>query len=207
VIDYEAPSSQRALLALEPHDARTRLFKLAVLLAGSDEAGTDLLADAVACVCDPHDGRPWDADGASFCAHMREVLRDLARDERRTARARREVRDAAFAIDEVADDPGGARDEAATSARTAERLQRMGGRLRATLGDDERAARAFELICGGVDGAARLAQAMSCSLEEAHAASRRIARGAARVLDEERRAEQARMRELRERARARKEPP
>src|ERR1017187_3177761 len=70
------------------------LLKLAACFSKVDSE--DLLSDAMVAVCDPDGGRPWDPERGSFLAHMRIVIRDLARRERRSARARRESVDSVW---------------------------------------------------------------------------------------------------------------
>jgi hypothetical protein len=82
MIDFEAPSSKDAILAFEDPATRTSLLKFGISLMQSDSEGGDLLSNAMACACDPQEGRPWDRAMGTFGAHMRTVLRDLARRDR-----------------------------------------------------------------------------------------------------------------------------
>ncbi len=93
MIDFEAPSSKDAISAFEDAATRTSLLKFGISLMQSDEWGGDLLSNAMAAVCDPQQGRPWDRSVGTFGAHMRIVLRDLARRDRTGARKRREASD------------------------------------------------------------------------------------------------------------------
>jgi DNA-directed RNA polymerase specialized sigma24 family protein len=205
VIDFEAPSSKSAIEAIHVGRTKELLLKFATWLMGSQADAEDLLADAMVCVCDPTDGRPWDRARATFSTHMRIILRDLATRERRSARARREVLEAAFVFDESFVHPAPEPDEALAEARAAARRRELGGRVRAVL--PLRAVQVFDLACQGDDDAAEAARLIGCSVKEVYEANRQIARQAARVLEEERRAAAARMKELRERAMKRKESP
>ena len=64
MIDFEAPSSQRAIEALRE-----------------------------GAIWDRQEGRPWVPERGSLKAHLRIVMYDLSRNRRRSARARREVLD------------------------------------------------------------------------------------------------------------------
>jgi hypothetical protein len=199
VADFKAPSSVRAIAALGEGDTRTNLLKFASWLTHSEAQGEDLLSDAVECVCDPENGRPWDPDRASFGTHMRIVMRDLARRERRSSRSRHEVlsprkvkraRSLAPLADDVLD-----------HARGFDRLQRLGETLRAGLSSRPLDLEVLDARMAGTERADDLAQLLGRPVEEIYEANRRIARCAARVLREEQAAEEARMNELRDRAR------
>jgi DNA-directed RNA polymerase specialized sigma24 family protein len=181
-------------------DTSKLLLKFAVWLTESDVDADDLMSEARDCVCDPEEGRPWDPGRATFMTHMRIVMRDLARRERRSAQARREVLETTLAIDEstTGKEPGA--DEALTDARRLDWLRMMGGKLRARLSRLPRALQVFDYACQGVEDSAELARLVGCPVGDVYQANRQIARQAAKVLAEERKSEAARMKELRERA-------
>jgi hypothetical protein len=52
VIDFKAPSSQRAIAALEEGDTTNDLLRYGRMRTGSEVDGEDLLADAMGVVCD-----------------------------------------------------------------------------------------------------------------------------------------------------------
>ena len=89
MIDFESPSSKEAIVTLEDGDTRRDLLKFAIRLVQVEADGEDLLSSAMACVCDPEEGRPWDRSTGSFGTHIRVVMRDLARRDRKSARLRR----------------------------------------------------------------------------------------------------------------------
>jgi len=198
MLDYEAPSSVRALAALGEGNARKNLLKFGVWRTGSDATGEDLLADALCIVCDPTDGRPWDPERGSFSAHMRIVMTDLARREHRSARARREV--LSWKKVKRARSPGLPADEALDDAREIHRLQHNGEILRERLATRPRALQVFDARRAGTERADDLARLLGCPVEEIYDANEQIAYHAARVLAGEQEAEEARMTELRDRA-------
>ncbi|MCL2448941.1 MAG: hypothetical protein FWD17_08345 [Polyangiaceae bacterium] len=191
MIDYGAEPSKRALSELAPREVREALLRYAIWLTSSEAEGEDLLSDAVACVCDPDDGRPWDPERGSFAAHMRIVLRDLARRERRRARHRREVVDSAVA-ERDSEDPAPTPDEALSNARGLARLRRLGERLRERLAGEHakpRALQAFDLAAEGVGEAREQAARLGCSVADIRVANQIVVREAQRVLKEERKSE------------------
>ena len=187
--------------ALAEPRTRALLLKFAVWLTHSESDAEDLLADAVSCMCDPQDGRPWDPARGSLLAHARVVMVDLAKARRRRAAARREVIGDALALAEEMPHAGPAPDEAPSDARLRERLARLGGRLRERIEHLQRAVQVFDLGCQGVERPDEQARAIGCDVREVYEARRQIARHAARVLAEERKEEAARMDALREKAR------
>jgi hypothetical protein len=198
LLDFNAPSSTRAVAALEEGDTRTKLLQFGTWLTGSGAAGEDLLADAMMCVCDPDEGRPWDPAVATFRAHMRVVMTDLARRERRSWRARHEVlspkkvkraRSLAPPADEALDD-----------ARGFERMRHCGEILRERLATRARTLQVLDARMAGTERADELARLLGYSVEEIYEANRQIAYHAAKVLAEEQAAEDARMKDLRDRA-------
>jgi hypothetical protein len=198
VLDYKAPSSTRAVAALEEGDTRARLLKFGTWFAGSDAGGEDLLADALMCVCDPEEGRPWDPSVGTFGTHMRMVMTDLARRERRSSRARHEILSPkkvkrARSLAPIAD-------QALDDARRLDRMRRSGEVLRERLATRPRALQVLDARMEGTERADELAQLLGCQVEEVYEANRQIAYHAAKVLAEEQAAEDARMKELRDRA-------
>jgi DNA-directed RNA polymerase specialized sigma24 family protein len=198
VLNYSAPSCIAAIEAFRAGETAKLLLKFAGWFAASEADAEDLLSEAMVTVCDPDHGRPWDPARGSFLAHMRIVLRDLAKRERRSARPRREILDSA--MDETMEHAGPAPDEALHDARTAERLRRLGGILRQRISPSPRALQVFDLGCEGVEGADELARALHCSVREVYVANRYIARHAAQVKAEDEAAQAARMKNLRDSA-------
>jgi hypothetical protein len=116
-VDFEAPSSLLARQALETGDTKEKLLKFGRLITGSEAEAEDLLADAFYVVCSPKTGRPWDPTRGPFSVHMRMVMKDMARRERRSSRARREVTEDGLAIDERTANPRDRADDALDKAR------------------------------------------------------------------------------------------
>jgi DNA-directed RNA polymerase specialized sigma24 family protein len=206
MVDHRALSSTRAIEAYRTGKTNENLLKFATWLTQSEADAEDLLSDAMICVCDPDEGRPWDPARGSFGTHMRMVLADLAKRERRSARKRREVLDSTFAFDESLPNPGPAPDEALSDARGLERLRHLGGKLRERISHKPRAVQVFDHAYQGVEDADELARLIGCTVSEIYDANRQIAYHAAKVLAEEEQAEAERMKSLRERAKKNKEP-
>jgi Sigma-70 region 2 len=202
VEDFEHPSSKRALAAFQTGDAASLLYRYARRRTGSEADATDLVADALACVCDPVDGRPWDPDRGSFFAHMRIVIDDTARRQRRSARARREVVGDNLARDEAHVDGAPRSDDALAEQRRVVRLRRLGGVLRARLSGLPLAV--FDRTCDGTEDAGAIAGELGTTVAEVYRARESIAYHAKAVLAAEHAEEEARMRALRERDHAKK---
>jgi DNA-directed RNA polymerase specialized sigma24 family protein len=200
VLDYKAPSSIRAIEAYRTGKTATLLLKFATWLTHTEVDGEDLVAGALICVCDPDRGRPWDPARGSFTAHMRIVIRDLARRGWRSARARREVVEPTFAFDDRMQHPGPPPDEAVSDARTLERLRRLGDIVRQRVSHKPLTLQVFDLGYQDIDDADEMARLLGCKVNEVYDANRQIARHAARVLAEEEKKEALRMKDLREKA-------
>jgi DNA-directed RNA polymerase specialized sigma24 family protein len=200
VLDFSAPPSKRVVEALEEPRTRTLLHKFAVWLTHSEADAEDLVSDAIHVMCDPQDGRPWDPARGTLLAHARVVMVDLAKARRRRAATRREVPGDLLALAEEMPHAGPAPDEALSDARLRGRLERLGGRLRESIGHLPRAVQVFDLGCQGVEKPDEQAHAIGCDVREVYEANRQIARHAARVLADEQKEEAARMNALREKA-------
>jgi hypothetical protein len=198
VIDFQAPSSKRALEALGDGPSKALLLKFAVWCTGSEVDAEDLFAETRDCLCDPEDGRPWDPARGSFLTHARMVMRDLGRRGRRSARARREVLDGRLATDETTADPRDPPDEALHGARELDRDRRLGGLLRQRLRGT--ALHVFDRRCEGHDDGAEMARLCRCTIEQIYEANRTIAYQASRILAEERKTEAHKMKNLQTRA-------
>jgi hypothetical protein len=202
VIDFKAPSSTRAIAALGEGDTRKNLLKFGAWMTGSDAGGEDLLADALESVCDPDEGRPWDPARGTFGAHMRIVMRDLAKREQRSSRNRHEL----LSPKKVAKAHSTApiADEALADARRLHRLQAMGEAVRERLATRPLALQVFDARMAGTEHADDLARLFTRTVEEIYDANSQIVYHAARVLKEYQEAEEAEMKALRERARKEK---
>jgi DNA-directed RNA polymerase specialized sigma24 family protein len=185
----ELASPDAVVAALRSRDTHAVLFRYAVFLTGSPVDGEDLLSEAVAEVCDLASGRPWAPGKGSFLTHMRFVLHDLARRERRSARARRERPDARLASDEGGPDgepfPDGGplADEALDDARDRHRRGALGERLRSRLGGDALAA--FDAMSRGLESVAELSAHLGLDAEGVYRVKKVIAYHAQRVRAEE----------------------
>ncbi len=200
VWDPDDPYIKRILEELAKGMVRHRLIKLGrwLLQSNNETDGQDLLQDALILVCSRK--KPWDGAG-SFFGHMAWVMKYLNIDERRLARATREVVDSNLARDDVIVDPAPMPDEAVNHSRDLDRLRRLGQLLIDKLEpDDEDARQVLFHGAQGVEGRADLADKIGCSQQAVQKAQRHIARLASEILDEERNAEAKRMSALRETA-------
>jgi hypothetical protein len=200
VTDFNAPSSVRALAELEKPGVRLLSLKAARWLTPSDADAEDLLSDAIMCVCDPVDGRPWDPARGKFTSHMRIVMHDLRKLERERARTRREIPPGVLGFDADAPDPQPQPDEALDEARGLARLRRLGGMLRERIGHNARTLQVFDHNCQGVEAAEELSRLIGCSVAEVYDCNRQIAYHANHILAEEEQSEATRMKEMRESA-------
>jgi DNA-directed RNA polymerase specialized sigma24 family protein len=75
MFEATAPSTLRALAELAIPRVRQKLDELAVRLTGSETDADELVASALALVCDPARS-PWDGSG-EFTRHMALAMRDL----------------------------------------------------------------------------------------------------------------------------------
>jgi DNA-directed RNA polymerase specialized sigma24 family protein len=202
VTDFTAPTSIKAVEALRDLKTRTNLLKYAAWFATPAVGAEDLLSEAMLLVCDPKEGRPWVEDRGSFSAHMRIVIRDLGVQERRKAARRLEVGDP-----EAVDNAEGtfpAPDQLVAEARNRERLERLGAVLRERIAHSERTAQVFDCACEGLEKAEEIAARVGCTVAEVYDSNRQIGYHAGRILAEERAAEKARMKALRERGKNQK---
>jgi hypothetical protein len=100
MFEATAPSTLRALAALALPRVRQKLDELAVRLAGSEADADELVANALALVCDPARS-PWDGSG-DFTRHMAFVMRDVWLAEQSRAHLGLELRESLAADDPVA---------------------------------------------------------------------------------------------------------
>ncbi len=196
MFDPHAPSTVSALRELAAPGARAALLRVALVLSPVRADAEDLLAEAIVLVSDP-DARPWEPERAPFMTHMRVVLRDLARQERRRVRAQRETLSDDPGGDHPPADPGPGPADLLVDAEDVAQLADRGARLRARLASDPLVLAVFDLACAGVESASDVAERVGCALEDVYNARRRLVRQAAAVRDEEGRgARPARRREL-----------
>jgi hypothetical protein len=196
VINYDAPSSKAAIGAFEDVHTRSALLKFARWFTNTDLDAEALLNDAVDAVCDPDEGRPWDPTRGSILTHMRIVMRDLARRERRSARARREVLDPGYAFDESMASSNPGPEQALSDARELEEYRRLGTLLRGALERKGRT-RAVQVLDAmareELDRPEDLARHLVCDVTEVYEAKRLIAREGAQVRAKEEKAAAERM--------------
>jgi DNA-directed RNA polymerase specialized sigma24 family protein len=199
-VDFDHPSSRRAREALRTGDTEKNLLKFGAWLTGSPDEAEDLLCDTFYLVCSPKTGQPWDPDRGSFSLHMRFWMRKLNTKERRTSRARREVTEDHYAIDERTEDPHERPDDALAEARALARERELGKRLDERLAPLPRPKQVFALRREGIADCDEIARQCHCKVEEVYDANRQIAYYGACLLAEEREEEARRMKELRARA-------
>jgi hypothetical protein len=185
-VDAADPALAEAVVAaLKSGDTRSILLRYASHLTGSPVDGEELFAKAIAAVCDRENGRPWEPRAAEFMTHMRRVLHDLARQERRSARARRERVEGWLAVDEVAVDEAPLPDEALAEARLRHRCSVLGERLRGRLAGE--ALVAFDAMCRGVESVPELSALLGSDADGVYRVKKAIAYHARCVLAAEQR--------------------
>jgi DNA-directed RNA polymerase specialized sigma24 family protein len=183
-----------------------RLLKLALWRTNNVADAEDLIADAVIVASDPVK-RSWPPT-RGFLLHMSLVMRDLAIEGWRSARARHEVVDHTLAHDETSVDPAAAPDEALHHGRKLHWLRTLGARLRADRvadGNHPLDVEILDLGPLGIDAPAELAEALGRSVEEINEALRRLRYNGARIRAEYEAAEARRMAEARARAKKKRE--
>jgi hypothetical protein len=171
--------------ALKSGDTESILLRYAHFLTGSAADADDLLAKAIATMCDRQNGRPWKPTQVRFMTHMRWVLHDLARQERQSARARRERVEDGQELEDLAVDVGPLPDEALDEARRRHRCGVLGERLRSRLTGD--ALTVFDAMCRGADSVPELTALLGSGTDGVYRVKKVIAYHAQCVLAEERR--------------------
>jgi DNA-directed RNA polymerase specialized sigma24 family protein len=197
----KGPTTLQAARELAHAETREALAKFGKWLCGSEQGGEDLIQEAFLIVGDPDHRLGWDGQ-RPFGKHMRLVMTEVRRNERRRAQSRREKLDAegdparaVAAVGEGADDDLAERRELA-------RLQEMGAALRPRL--KGRALRVFDWLCeddelGNIELAAR--EGDGCTAQDIHNAKRQILDRALAVRDGNDRARVEELKERREAAR------
>jgi hypothetical protein len=197
VFDRDAPPTKRALAELAKKDVFEKVHLYAIWRTSSEADAEDLLADAVECVGDP-DRKPWDPAKGSFFRHMRLVMDTLAIETARGGYARFEVVSSSLAADEKTADPGPQPDGALHEARDLAWLRRLGDSLLGKIAQrDPLATSVYRVACEGVETPREQAATIGCAVEEVYEALRRLRYWGARVLAEDRDAQEAKMKALR----------
>src|SRR5579884_1714031 len=197
--DQGGSATERAIAELKKPGVAFKLLKFARWRTESDADAKDLLQSALAKVFDPKDS-PWDPDGtASFFMHVGSIVNGLAANARRSWHARHEVPDPSLANDGAVDGAPTA-DHLLDEQRGMAWRRRMGALLIAALEkDDPEAAKVLRVaVEQGFDSHEELAGKAGCTPGQLHDALRRIKYHAARLLEQERKAELQRMADLRQ---------
>jgi hypothetical protein len=180
VIDFRSPSALAAAAALTNPKTYSVLIGFSRWFRPSLFDAKDLLTDAILTVSDPEEGRPWDPSRGSFLQHLRIVIRDLGRRQRRSAYERLVV--PTENIEEIAFDPRPDPERAAARAEELERLVRLAEELRRRLARrSERTLAVFDLVCSGVERAGDIAGQLALPVEDVYEANRQIAYYAAQI--------------------------
>ncbi|MGH7435517.1 MAG: sigma-70 family RNA polymerase sigma factor [Polyangiaceae bacterium] len=180
MIDFRSPSALAAMAALQNPRTYAVLVGFARWFAGNPFDAKDLVVEALLEVSDPEKGRPWDPGRGSLLTHLRMVIRDLGRAMRDRAKTHRF--DPLETIQDAVVSPERNPEQAAARAEELERLVRLAEELRRRLAlRSERTLAVFDLICGGVERAADIAEHLGCPVEQVYDANRQIAYHAAQV--------------------------
>jgi hypothetical protein len=202
MIDKDAPSTRRALEEVSKPGVRNKLITFAMWRLESEPDAEDLVQEALAKVCDPQDS-PWDeGKGKSFVRHVGSIINGLASNERRSARARREMGEATLGHDIHAVDGSPLPDEALGMHRESARLLRLGTLLRSRIEEkgDQVALDMLDCARRGKVEIEEVEQETGHSPDEIRDAHRRLKYHARQILAEEDEAERKRMNEARENA-------
>jgi hypothetical protein len=207
VYDPRAPSSVLALAEYaKPGNAR-HLLRYATWWTKDENAGKDLLADAMERVLDPED-KPWNPAKGSFRRHVRMLMGADFIEARRVGFGKYEVVDSESEAFERAIEPLPPPDALLHRKRKLEWMRAMWPALVARLGKDDRLPLLiYELACEGRhDEPEEFAEMLGVPVEQVYEAMRRLRYHAGKVRDEWEKREKQRMAGLRAEAeRARKE--
>jgi DNA-directed RNA polymerase specialized sigma24 family protein len=204
VFDPKAPTSQRALAELSKKETRARLIVIARWSTGSDADAEDLVSHALLAVLDP-DKSPWVSLTGTFLTHMAYVMRHVWDENMRRVRVKREVSDEDVTRDQTTVSREPPADQELHRRRSLHVLRELGEKLVAELGPRfPVATRCYELGASGIENADEQARIIGCSIGEIHEARRTLKHHARRIRDEHDRAEEHRMKEVRERARSKR---
>jgi DNA-directed RNA polymerase specialized sigma24 family protein len=192
MIDFRSPSALAAVAALQNPRTYSVLVGFSGWFCRDPFDAKDLVAEAVLVVSDPEKGRPWDPSRGSFLQHLRIVITDLGRQQRRSACERLWV--PTENVEEIAFDPRPDPERAAARAEELDRLVRLAEELRRRLAQrSERTLAVFDLVCGGVERASDIAEHLGCPVEEVYDANEQIAYHAARINAEDLAEQEARI--------------
>jgi DNA-directed RNA polymerase specialized sigma24 family protein len=200
VNDQESPLAKKIREALSDDRVRKDVYGYALWRAGNPWDAKDLVAEAIACMCDT-DGKPWDSAKRPFFTHIRFVMNDLAIERARTGYGRFEEIAKKYDVGNVLADPRPLADDALEAHRDLARLRRCEERLRARIGDrDPLAIQILDAAYLGLDSNDELANHLGRSDKEIFEALRRLRYHGAAVVTEEAEAETRRMNEARAKA-------
>jgi DNA-directed RNA polymerase specialized sigma24 family protein len=198
VYDPRAPSSQLALTEYAKPGNAAHLLRYATWWTKDEDAGKDLLADAMERVLDPED-RPWNPARGSFRRHMRMLMGGDAIEQKRTGVGKYEVVDSESDALERAIEPLPQPDALLHRKRKLEWMREMWAALVARLGEhDHLPLLIYELACEGRhDEPEELAEVIGVPVEQVYEAMRRLRYHAGRVREEWDKREKQRMAGLR----------
>jgi DNA-directed RNA polymerase specialized sigma24 family protein len=205
VLDFEAPSSKRVVKQLDTPGVRDRLVQIARWSARTESDPEDLVAEALLWVLDP-DRMPWVPEKKTFLAHMAAVIHRVWSRQVDKERARQELLDSGFARDEYTPSPATAADDELDGRRTLALWHSLLEGVLAKIGDKHPLTRPIcDLAARGVDEPAEQARILGCRVEEVYRALETLQYHGRQALEAWELAEQRRMNELREAAKATKE--
>jgi DNA-directed RNA polymerase specialized sigma24 family protein len=199
MVDWESPSAKLALAEMQKKDVADHVYRFAVWRCGSQVDADDLVADALAIVCDPRK-KPWDPAKRRFTTHMRFVIQDLVIDRARSGYARFEVVDSQAAVPSETDDdePRPLPDGQLHDARALHVQRELGRRLLERLGDRHPlATRLFHAASDGGETPTEQAEELGCTVREVEAAMKVLKYHGGQIKAEYEEGERKRMNELR----------
>jgi DNA-directed RNA polymerase specialized sigma24 family protein len=199
VYDPKAPSSVKALEEFAQKSVRKKLLVIAKRITrGSEADADDLIASTLFVVLDPEKD-PWLK--GTFTAHMGFAMRHLHDEMLRRAQAQREAPD-----EDATDDRRAVSHEPPADGELQRRRQigiweKLGQQLLREIGAKHPIAKGvYELAMDDITDADEQAAALGCTVKDVYAARETIKRHAERIRDEYDRAEEMRMKALREKS-------
>jgi DNA-directed RNA polymerase specialized sigma24 family protein len=193
VLDFKAPTSQRAILELEKPKVRGKLHKIALVRTTSHAPAEDLVQSALLRVLDPEDA-PWDPSQGSFVRHMKLVIRQTWGRQVRRASVQREVRDGGVKAEEGTASKGDLADEEVEHLRWLRQRASLLDEVVTTLEAEHPLVRPIcELGAQGIESPAEQAQKLGCSVQTVYDAFATLKRYARKALTDWDRAERRRI--------------
>jgi DNA-directed RNA polymerase specialized sigma24 family protein len=185
-----ATPDARELLATDPRIGRM-LVAYAYKRTRSQTRMREVAQEAMACVLEGRGWYRWDPNRKSLLNHLSDVVDSLVANEDRRASKRREQ--PSVKSDERKPDSTPSADQQIDAIEELERKRRLASRVMERVAEDPIIPGMLEHEQAGVGKASELAALLHCSVKEIYRARERLAHHRDRVLEEERKREQERM--------------